>query len=69
MPTALLNVKQFAESLGVTCACIRRWVLERKLTTVKVGRLIRIPASETERLITDGLRPARATKRTSRKES
>ena len=69
MSTALLNVHQFAEALGVTSACIRRWVLERRVATVKIGRLIRIPATETERLITDGLRPARPTQKTPRKES
>jgi len=55
----LLSVPQFANSLGVTPACVRRWVLERKITTVKLRRLIRVPASELERLIGLGLRPAR----------
>jgi len=55
----LLSVQQFADVLGVTPACIRRWILERKITTVKLGRLIRVPASEVERLVNSGLRPAR----------
>jgi excisionase family DNA binding protein len=55
----LLSVSQFASALGVTPACIRRWILERKITTVKLGRLIRIPVSEIERLVNSGLRPAR----------
>jgi len=55
----LLSVPQFANALGVTPACIRRWILERRITTVKLGRLIRIPASEVERLVSAGLRPAR----------
>jgi excisionase family DNA binding protein len=55
----LLSVPQFADALGVTKACIRRWILERKITTVKLGRLIRVPASEVERLVNSGLRPAR----------
>ena len=55
----LLSVPQFADALGVTPACIRRWVLERKITTVKLGRLIRVPASEVDRLVSSGLRPAR----------
>jgi excisionase family DNA binding protein len=55
----LLSVPQFADALGITPACVRRWVLERKITTVKLGRLIRIPSSEVERLVTSGLRPAR----------
>jgi excisionase family DNA binding protein len=56
---ALLSVPQFANALGVTPACIRRWILERKITTVKLGRLIRVPDSEVERLVNSGLRPAR----------
>jgi excisionase family DNA binding protein len=56
---SLLSVPQFAAALGVTPACIRRWILERKITTVKLGRLIRIPSLEVERLVNAGLRPAR----------
>jgi len=55
----LVSVPQVAERLNVTRACIRRWILERRLAVVKVGRLIRIPASEIDRLIQSGLRPAR----------
>ena len=55
----LLSVPQAAERLNVTKSCLRRWVLERKIATVKLGRLIRIPASEVERLVDSGLRPAR----------
>ena len=55
----LLSVPQFAGALGVTPACIRRWILERKIATVKLGRLIRIPATELDRLTNAGLRPAR----------
>ncbi len=55
----LLSVGQFAEALGVTVACIRRWLLERRLSCVKLGRLVRIPADELDRLIAEGLRPAR----------
>ena len=55
----LLSVPQVAERLGVTVACIRRWIFERKIATVKLGRLIRVPASELDRLVDAGLRPAR----------
>jgi excisionase family DNA binding protein len=55
----LLSVPQFAAALGVTSSCIRRWVLQRKVATVKLGRLIRVPATEVERLVSSGLRPAR----------
>ena len=55
----LLSVPQTAERLNVTRACIRRWALERKIATIKLGRLVRIPSSEVERLTNAGLRPAR----------
>jgi excisionase family DNA binding protein len=57
--TALLSVPEFARALNITVACARRWILLRKVTTVKLGRLIRVPGSEVERLINSGLRPAR----------
>lgn len=56
----LFSVPEFADALGVTVACIRRWLLERKVAHVKVGRLVRIPASELERIIEEGFRPARS---------
>jgi len=58
-PSVLLSVPEFASALHITVACARRWVLERRVTTVKLGRLIRIPAEEVNRLIEAGLRPAR----------
>jgi excisionase family DNA binding protein len=55
---ALLSVPEFARALGVTNAAVRRWLLERKLSSVKVGRLVRLPESELDRLISEGFRPA-----------
>ena len=55
----LLTVVQFADALGITVACVRRWLLERRITFSKIGRLIRIPASEADRLIAEGLHPAK----------
>lgn len=55
-----LTIPEFAHELGVTAACIRRWIQERKITTVKVGRLVRIPAAEVTRIVAQGTRPARS---------
>jgi excisionase family DNA binding protein len=55
----LLSVPQFAQALNAKPSCIRRWILLRKVTVVKIGRLIRIPATEVQRLIDSGIRPAR----------
>lgn len=55
----LLKIPEFAKPLGITNACVRRWILERKITTVHVGRLVRIPKSELLRIISLGTRPAK----------
>jgi len=54
-----MKVSEFAKALNVTEACIRKWILEKRIVVVHIGRLVRIPASECERLISEGLRPAR----------
>jgi excisionase family DNA binding protein len=55
----LLTAEEFSDALNITVSCTRRWILERRIETVKLGRLIRIPHTELERLINAGLRPVR----------
>jgi excisionase family DNA binding protein len=55
----LLTVAEFAQALGVTPACVRRWLLERRIAYTKLGRLVRIFASEADRLAAEGRHPAR----------
>jgi excisionase family DNA binding protein len=57
--TKLLNIPQFAEFLGVTQSCIRKMVLEQRISVVKVGRLVRIPMTEFDRIVAEGTRTAR----------
>jgi len=57
-----LTVNEFAEALGITAACVRRWLLERRVSSTRIGRLVRIPVSEINRLVETGLRPARPTR-------
>jgi excisionase family DNA binding protein len=59
MASNLLNVRQFAEELGVTVSAVRRWILERKVASVKIGRLVKLQRSEVARLIESGFRPAK----------
>src|ERR1700693_1990653 len=54
----LLTVDEFADQLRVTRACVRRWILERRVAVVKVGRLVRLPVSEVRRIVEQGSRPA-----------
>jgi excisionase family DNA binding protein len=55
----LLRVTAFCEALGIKEATGRKWVQERRIASVKLGRAIRIPVSELGRMIRDGFRPAR----------
>jgi len=56
-PDPLLTVEEFAAQLRVTQACVRKWILERRVAVVKVGRLVRLPTSEIHRIIHEGSRP------------
>ena len=50
----LLTVPEFAEALRVKPSCVRRWIGESRITFVHVGRLVRIPTSEVDRIISVG---------------
>jgi excisionase family DNA binding protein len=50
----LLTSKQFAHAIGVSKACVRRWTTERKIKVVRLGRLVRIPRTEVQRLMDEG---------------
>lgn len=55
----LLTVKEAAERLCLRPSTIRKWLLRRELSYVKVGkRSIRITEREVDRLITSGSRPS-----------
>lgn len=56
----LLTIQDFAGALRVTTACVRRWITERKISSVKIGRLVRIPADEIDKLVSKGTRPAQS---------
>lgn len=55
----LLKVNEFAAALNVTPSAVRRWLLERKISSTRIGRLVRIPRGEASRLIETGFCPAR----------
>jgi excisionase family DNA binding protein len=58
LPEKLLTVPQVAQLFGCTTSCVRRWILERRIAVVKLGRLVRVQQSEAEKLIAAGVRPA-----------
>ena len=56
----LLTVKQAAELLSCSEAAIRKWVSQRRLPVVKVGRLTRLRVVDLEALVTRGLRSSQS---------
>jgi excisionase family DNA binding protein len=56
----LLTVKEAAQRLACSEAAVRRWLYQRRLPAVKVGRLVRLRAKDLEAVITKGVRPASA---------
>jgi len=55
----LLTVAEAAAVLGIKEATVRAWILKRRLTYVKLGRVVRIPAKELEMLIERATVPSR----------
>ena len=51
------TVRETAEELGLSPATIRAWIHQRKIGYVRLGRAVRIPASEIRRLIEQGTVP------------
>ncbi len=58
----LLKIRQVADELGLSCACLRSWISQRRISYTRLGRAIRIPASEIRRLIEAGYVPSRERK-------
>jgi excisionase family DNA binding protein len=52
------TVKEAAAELNVSVSTVRAWVAQRRLGCVRLGRAVRIPASEIERLLNAGFVPA-----------
>lgn len=52
----LLAVPEAARRLAITEKTIRKWIMLRKITFVKLGVEVRIPQSEIDRVIEEGKR-------------
>lgn len=59
----MLTVRQAAERLGLRDSTLRAWIVQRRIGIVRLGRAVRIPLEEIERLIAEGSVPARERKR------
>jgi len=57
-PKKLIPVQSWADSMGLSVWTARRMAYEGKIASVKLGKLLMIPAGEAERIISERLRPA-----------
>lgn len=55
----MLTVAETAKRLGMKEQTIRLWIFLRRIEHVKLGRSVRIPEVEIERLIAEGTIPRR----------
>lgn len=51
------TVGQAAEALGLSVSTLRSWISQRRIGFVRLGRAVRIPAHEVERLLEHGYTP------------
>jgi excisionase family DNA binding protein len=51
----LISVKEAAGLLSCSPAAIRKWIYQRRLRAVKVGRLTRLRLADLEQLVVEGL--------------
>jgi excisionase family DNA binding protein len=54
----LLTIEDAARRLGMRPITLRMWASRRKIARCKIGRSVRIPESEVERIISASLVPA-----------
>lgn len=57
-PRPIIGVAEFAATMGISVHCARNWIYQRRIASVKLGKLLCVPTSEVERLVTENLRPA-----------
>jgi excisionase family DNA binding protein len=55
---SMLTVAEASRRLGLKEGTIRLWIYQRKLGHVKLGRCVRVPESEIDRLVRENLMPA-----------
>jgi excisionase family DNA binding protein len=53
-----LTVREAAAALNISMHTVRSWIAMRRIGYVRLGRAIRIPVTECERIIDEGTVPA-----------
>lgn len=56
-PNQPRTVEQAAEELNLSKATIRAWISQRRIGHVRLGRAIRVPFDEIQRVLTTGYVP------------
>lgn len=56
MSEKLLNIREVAEALGVKVPTVRKMVLERRISFVKIGSLVRFRPESIEKIQKEGLK-------------
>ena len=52
--STLLSPQQFADRLSISRWTVYAWIQEGRIKSIKLGRLVRIPESELERIVQEG---------------
>jgi excisionase family DNA binding protein len=55
----LLKVPEAAAMLSLSQKTVWQWIGERRIGVIRLGRAVRVPISEIDRLIEEGNSPAR----------
>jgi excisionase family DNA binding protein len=58
MMTTPLTVIQAAARLGLSSHTIRAWIAQRRIAYIRLGRAVRIPAAEVDRILRENTIPA-----------
>ena len=53
--STLLTPQQFADRLAISRWTVYAWISEGRIKSVKIGRLVRIPESEVDRIVQEGV--------------
>ncbi len=51
------TVHEAAQELGLSVHTVRAWIAQRRIAHIRLGRAVRIPYSEIERLLRDNTIP------------
>jgi excisionase family DNA binding protein len=57
MPREFYTPEQLAEMLQVSKPAVYKWAQEGRIEVVRIGRTVRIPVAEVDRLLSEGRSP------------